>query len=57
MLALRVVVHADERACFRAQRTASVAAPKMRVGVKVLQGTDNEPSTLPQPVNVRGWVN
>ena len=47
VVALRVLIRIYERACFRADPTASVAASKMRVWVKVLQDIEHQPSVLP----------
>lgn len=47
VVTLRMLIHIDERACFHADPTASVAASKMRDWVKVLQDIEDQPSVSP----------
>lgn len=47
VVALHILIHTDERACFHADPTASVAASKMRGWVKVLQDIEGQPSVSP----------
>jgi len=47
VVALRALIHIDERACFRAELTGAGAAAEMRTGAKVLQEIGGEPAVVP----------